>query len=92
MTEMVNAGNALSHALLQLLAPTLPGAHVGELTERTCPRVSQRADDAIRGFRLLQLLHGHAEQPCAISERDGTTQHHGRNSLVCVRTERGHVG
>lgn len=29
MTEMVNAGNALSRALLQVLAPTLPGAHVG---------------------------------------------------------------
>lgn len=29
MTEMVNAGNALSRALLQILAPTLPGAHVG---------------------------------------------------------------
>ena len=30
MTEMVNAGNALSRALLEILAPTLPGAHVGE--------------------------------------------------------------
>lgn len=30
MTEMVNAGNALSKALLQLLAPTLPGAHLGK--------------------------------------------------------------
>ncbi|KIP05085.1 carbohydrate esterase family 16 protein [Phlebiopsis gigantea 11061_1 CR5-6] len=29
MTEMVNAGNALSRALLELLAPTLPGAHIG---------------------------------------------------------------
>lgn len=29
MTEMVNAGNALSKALLQLLASTLPGAHIG---------------------------------------------------------------
>ena len=31
MTELVNAGNALSRALLQIMAPTLPGAHVGEL-------------------------------------------------------------
>lgn len=30
MTEMVNGGNALSRALLELLAPTLPGAHVGK--------------------------------------------------------------
>ena len=29
MAELVNAGNALSRALLELLAPTLPGAHVG---------------------------------------------------------------
>lgn len=29
MTELVGAGNALSRALLQLLAPTLHGAHVG---------------------------------------------------------------
>ena len=34
MTEMVNAGNALSRALLQLLAPTLPGAHVGTSARR----------------------------------------------------------
>lgn len=30
MREMVNTGNALSKALLQILAPTLEGAHVGE--------------------------------------------------------------
>ena len=30
MTELVNSGNALSKALLQILAPALPGAHVGE--------------------------------------------------------------
>lgn len=29
MTELVNTGNALSRALLQILAPTLPGAHIG---------------------------------------------------------------
>ncbi|EKM54515.1 carbohydrate esterase family 16 protein [Phanerochaete carnosa HHB-10118-sp] len=29
MTELTNAGNAISRALLELLAPTLPGAHVG---------------------------------------------------------------
>ena len=32
MTEMVSASNALSKALLKILAPTLPGAHVGEIT------------------------------------------------------------
>jgi hypothetical protein len=31
MREMVNTGNALSRALLQLLAPTLKGAHIGKL-------------------------------------------------------------
>lgn len=31
MTEFVNAGNALARALLQIMAPSLPGAHVGEL-------------------------------------------------------------
>ena len=30
MRELVNSGNALSKALLQLLVPTLRGAHVGE--------------------------------------------------------------
>lgn len=30
MREMVNSGNALSKALLQLLAPSLEGAHIGE--------------------------------------------------------------
>lgn len=29
MTELTHAGNALSKALLELLAPTLPGAHIG---------------------------------------------------------------
>lgn len=29
MTQLVNAGNALSRALLELLAPTLPGSHIG---------------------------------------------------------------
>lgn len=33
MTEMVNAGNALSRALLELLAQKLHGAHVGESCE-----------------------------------------------------------
>lgn len=37
MTEMVNTGNALSRALLELLAPTLPGAHVGTCTFSTQP-------------------------------------------------------
>ena len=37
MTELVNAGNALSRAFLQLLAPTLPGAHVG-----TCSKYEQQ--------------------------------------------------
>lgn len=30
MRELVTSGNALSKALLQLLAPTLKGAHVGK--------------------------------------------------------------
>lgn len=30
MRELVNSGNALSKALLQLLAPTLKGAHIGK--------------------------------------------------------------
>ncbi len=31
MAEMVKSGNALSKALLQILTPTLKGAHVGKL-------------------------------------------------------------
>lgn len=29
MTELTNAGNELSRLMLQDLAPTLPGAHIG---------------------------------------------------------------
>ena len=30
MTELVNAGNAISRLMLEALAPTLRGAHIGE--------------------------------------------------------------
>lgn len=35
MTELTHAGNALSKALLELLAPTLPGAHIGYFDSHT---------------------------------------------------------
>lgn len=31
MTELVNAGNAISKLMLETLAPTLRGAHIGML-------------------------------------------------------------
>ena len=34
MTELTTTGNALSKALLKALAPTLPGAHIGEVSLR----------------------------------------------------------
>lgn len=50
MTEMVSASNALSKALLKILAPTLPGAHVGRDTY-----AYPEADSANSGITLRTL-------------------------------------
>ena len=38
MSELTAAGNALSRLMLQALAPSLPGAHVGEALDYLSPR------------------------------------------------------
>ena len=61
--ELVNSGNALSKALLELLAPTLPGAHIG-LSFLRIYDLRSLADFHVAGiFDSYSLFEDILEQP-----------------------------
>ena len=102
MKELTTAGNAIARLQLQLLAPTLHGAHVGEppipLPHAHAARqvgVELRLWThymrlACRLLRLARPLHGHIRAPGALPQRDRPAQRHRRRARVRVRAEREH--